>query len=366
VALAPVRSVTARGCPCTSRHEADDGRQACCRIAGATGAGSMGTLAGALIRITAAHAVPAAMWAVMEALIVVPAAVASLALILGYRQKKLEIESAAELEKARQEMYWVLLEKSAAAAAGSASYQELVYADAVHLSVERNGAQPAGLMHKSLYGRGSTGPVRQQPAPGRMMPPGQEPGPVMMSHMDPVGDTGECQPRRGRGPLMDEGGGRCLNQPARRPEPPTAGASMDDATASVPDVPAGEQKTVTSSHGPAGISKVEYAMVYQAEKPRLVRYLIQCGANSHDADDAAQRALLALYEQWSAVRNRRPWLRKVAFREFIRARAAEERPLGVRDQLHAALDHAGVESLLEQGSQRTNRRPALASVRDSS
>ncbi len=61
------------------------------------------------------------MWVMMTALIAVPAAVASLALILSYRQRKLEIQSAAELEKTRQEMYRVLSEKSAAESASSAN-----------------------------------------------------------------------------------------------------------------------------------------------------------------------------------------------------------------------------------------------------
>jgi len=154
--------------------------------------------------------------------------------------------------------------------------------------------------------------------------------------------------RGGGGPLSNEGDGRCLHQPTRWPRLGlrTADASMDDATASVPDVPAGTQDAGTPAQGPAGISTVEYAMIYQAEKPRLVRYLIQCGANWHDADDASQRALAALYEQWETVRNPRAWLRKVAFREFIRASGSNEFPLEGHDQLLPA--PSDIESLLEQ------------------
>jgi hypothetical protein len=126
-------------------------------IAGTTGAGSIGVLAGALARVATAHAVSVAMWVVMAAVIAVPAAVASLALILAYRQKKLEIESAAQLEKARQEMYRELLEKSVADPACAASYRELIDADTEHLSVERNGAWPACQLHEHLHGRGSPG-----------------------------------------------------------------------------------------------------------------------------------------------------------------------------------------------------------------
>ena len=123
---------------------------------------------------------------------------------------------------------------------------------------------------------------------------------------------------------------------------------MDDATASVPDLPAGPQEAGTSVQGPAGISTVKYARVYQAEKPRLVRFLIRCGANRHDADDAAQRALAGLFEQWETVRNPRSWLRKVALREFTGASSTNERRLEGHDQLSIPSDPSDIESLLEQ------------------
>jgi RNA polymerase sigma factor (sigma-70 family) len=123
---------------------------------------------------------------------------------------------------------------------------------------------------------------------------------------------------------------------------------MDDATESVSDVPAAPQETGRHGQAPAGVSTVEYAMVYQAEKPRLVRYLIQCGANWHDAHAAAQHALTALYEQWGTVRSPRPWLRKVAFREFIGTRDANERSLEGHDQLAVLCGPADIESLFER------------------
>ena len=122
---------------------------------------------------------------------------------------------------------------------------------------------------------------------------------------------------------------------------------MDDAAASVPGVPSARQEEGTHGQEPA-VSTVEFAMVYQAEKPRIMRYLIQCGASWHDADDAAQRALTALYEQWDAVRNSRAWLRKVAFREFIRAAGANGFSTGDHDRLGVPVDSADIEALLEQ------------------
>ena len=122
---------------------------------------------------------------------------------------------------------------------------------------------------------------------------------------------------------------------------------MDDANTSVPEVPGGPEETGIAAYGPAGVSTVEYAMLYQAEKPRLMRYLIQCGANYHDAEDAAQRALTALYGSWETVRNPKPWLRKVAARELIRITTSNERFLEGQDQLVTRSAPAEVESLIE-------------------
>jgi len=123
--------------------------------AGTTGAGSMGVLADILVRIAAAHAVPAAMWAAIISLIMAPTVVATLALILDYRLKKIKIESDAELLKTRQAMYRVLVEKAAGEPARMMSYLQLIDADARHLSVERNLAQPADQAPGHTYGPGS-------------------------------------------------------------------------------------------------------------------------------------------------------------------------------------------------------------------
>lgn len=133
-------------------------------IVGTTGAGSIGVLTESLVRITAAHAVPWSMWVILAVLIGITAGIASLGLILDYRQKELEIKSAAELTKARQEMYRTVLEKSAGEPTSAASYRDLILADALHLAVERNGAQPADKTHRHLYSQGS--PQSPGPADG--------------------------------------------------------------------------------------------------------------------------------------------------------------------------------------------------------
>ena len=129
---------------------------------------------------------------------------------------------------------------------------------------------------------------------------------------------------------------------------PRAGAGMDDhAAQGLPGTERPDEAGATA-HGPVGVLSVEYAMLYQAEKPRLMRYLIQCGASYHDAEDAAQRALAALYVNWEAVRSPKAWLRKVAARELVRASSSAERPVGDHSQLDAPAALAEVESLIEQ------------------
>lgn len=112
------------------------------RTAAAAGIGSLGVLVEALARISAAHPVPAGIWAVMIGLVVVTATVSGLALILDYRVKKLEIELAAALRRSRQEMYRAVLEQAAGDPASAVIYRELIVADALHLSAERNDARP--------------------------------------------------------------------------------------------------------------------------------------------------------------------------------------------------------------------------------
>jgi hypothetical protein len=86
-----------------------------------------------------------------------------------------------------------------------------------------------------------------------------------MSQMIWPGDTSKCQPQRGAGGI-GEGGERCLPQSKRGPRP--GGAGMDDAAGPpVPGARAAPQEASTQGQIPAGISTVEYAMVYQAESP---------------------------------------------------------------------------------------------------
>lgn len=71
----------------------------------------------------------------------------------------------------------------------------------------------------------------------------------------------------------------------------------------------------------------EFATCYHAEMPALIGFLIKCGANHHDAADAAQEAFLELFKQWQDVRKPKQWLRTVAFRVFLHQPAGNTSPL---------------------------------------
>ena len=72
----------------------------------------------------------------------------------------------------------------------------------------------------------------------------------------------------------------------------------------------------------------EFTSFFRSEYPRLVAYLTRLGARWFDALDAAQRAMIMLYQNWDTVTNPRAWSRTVARRELVKltARLAAEIP----------------------------------------
>lgn len=133
-------------------------------IAGTTGTSSLGVSTFAVFRMASAHSVPGGIWAALVALGAATAVVSCLGLVLEYMLRKLEVEVQGkevqldqELKKARLEMHKIILEKAAGEPASSASYRELIIADALYLAVEQNGAQPIDLTHGQLYERGGGG-----------------------------------------------------------------------------------------------------------------------------------------------------------------------------------------------------------------
>lgn len=134
-------------------------------IAGTTGTSGLGVMGFAVFRMASAHPVPGGMWAAAVTLVSVTAVVSSLGLILDYQLRKLDIQAqsneahtAAELQRTRLETYRTVVEKAAGEPESALSYRELIIADALHLSVEQNGARLADRTHAHLYGSRATGP----------------------------------------------------------------------------------------------------------------------------------------------------------------------------------------------------------------
>jgi RNA polymerase sigma factor (sigma-70 family) len=106
---------------------------------------------------------------------------------------------------------------------------------------------------------------------------------------------------------------------------------MDDTTVPFPEIPADPGKGAAPGQDVADVSTVEYGLAYQAEKPRLMRYMLHCGVSYQTAEDIAQRALEELYRKWGTIDKPRPWLRTVAMRMLSRLTGPDEGSLESHD-----------------------------------
>jgi len=106
-----------------------------------------------------------------------------------------------------------------------------------------------------------------------------------------------------------------------------------DATVPVPDIPSAATRDNALDDqewdSAASVLREEWDACYRAEMPRLIRYLMKCFGDSdmRDAADAAQSAFTELFANWTTVRNPRPWLWTVAFRQMLRQNASPGYPL---------------------------------------
>jgi RNA polymerase sigma factor (sigma-70 family) len=87
----------------------------------------------------------------------------------------------------------------------------------------------------------------------------------------------------------------------------------------------------------ADLWHLEFEACYKVEMPLLIRFLMKCGANEHDAADAAQNAFFALFQQWATVRYPKSWLRRVAFRMFLRQPVTGKSPVQEHHELPGVL-----------------------------
>jgi RNA polymerase sigma factor (sigma-70 family) len=92
----------------------------------------------------------------------------------------------------------------------------------------------------------------------------------------------------------------------------------------------------------------EFATCYQAEMPALISFLIKCGANPGDAAATTQEAFRELFGQWKTVSKPKLWLRKAAFRIYLR------RPMSNAaspEEDHDKLTSPGVSSRFDFGEE---------------
>jgi RNA polymerase sigma factor (sigma-70 family) len=108
---------------------------------------------------------------------------------------------------------------------------------------------------------------------------------------------------------------------------------VDDSTLPTSDGPLGPSPAAAlpQERDHIDLAQVEFAALYQGEKPRLVRFLIKLGAKPEDAADAAQDAFNELYKCWGPnIRKPAAWLRTVAYRKWINR--VRELPLGDEEE----------------------------------
>jgi hypothetical protein len=125
-------------------------------VAGTTGTGSLGF---AVLRVTSGQTMAAGMWAALAASLTMSSLVAILGLVLEYRLGKLEAEAraaaarrAADLRQARLELHRSVLDKTPDGLDSARAYRTMAAADALYLSVERNGSRLEDQTHARLYG----------------------------------------------------------------------------------------------------------------------------------------------------------------------------------------------------------------------
>jgi RNA polymerase sigma factor (sigma-70 family) len=84
----------------------------------------------------------------------------------------------------------------------------------------------------------------------------------------------------------------------------------------------------------ASALRAEWDACYRRLMPGVVRYLMKCFGDSdmRDAADAAHSAFTELFAKWDTVRDPRPWLWTVAFRQMLRQNARPGYPLDMLRQ----------------------------------
>jgi RNA polymerase sigma factor (sigma-70 family) len=96
-------------------------------------------------------------------------------------------------------------------------------------------------------------------------------------------------------------------------------------------------ETTTSPSHPSSAARQEFTSLYEAEMPKLARFVMKHGATPVEAADAAQAAFSAAWEAWEDIREPLAWLRTVAIREYLRCPVNETPVDSLPDKAESSL-----------------------------
>jgi RNA polymerase sigma factor (sigma-70 family) len=64
------------------------------------------------------------------------------------------------------------------------------------------------------------------------------------------------------------------------------------------------------------VANVDFEDFVRAERSKLIRFLMNNHASVHEAEEAAQRALIEAWRKWETIISPHAWVHRVALREF--------------------------------------------------
>lgn len=70
---------------------------------------------------------------------------------------------------------------------------------------------------------------------------------------------------------------------------------------------------------------------FYRQSPRVVTYLVYCGAELEAAKDAVQEAMLTAYQRWGRIQHPHAWIRRVAWRNWFKRLKGDARTVAVAE-----------------------------------
>lgn len=74
-----------------------------------------------------------------------------------------------------------------------------------------------------------------------------------------------------------------------------------------------------------------FTAFYRARYRLLVRHVLYVGGSPHEAEDAAQAAMLAVYRRWELISDREAYAKRSAINEFLKARQRGQHTVCIDD-----------------------------------